>query len=111
MSVSSLGDFFRRFETGTVLAWLQSLNLGDLMHNRYFIAAVAVVALVAFFLKWRLLLATVLGLTGFTALLSYTLQQGTNLQGSLDNSSLLVFVGGGVVIVGFVIYLLFIRSD
>lgn len=111
MNFSSFSDVFRRFETGNVLAWLQSLNLGDLMHNRYFIAGVAVVALVAFLLKWRLLLATVLGLAGFVALLSYTLQQGATLQGGVENSSLLVFVGGGIVIVGFVIYLLFIRSD
>lgn len=111
MNLSSFSDLFERFETKRVLAWVESLDLPTLMHNRYFIAGVAVLAIVAFLLKWRLLLATVLGISSFVWLLSYTLEQGTTLQGGLDNSSLLVFVGGGVVIVGFVIYLLFIKTD
>lgn len=111
MDLTPVADFFRRFETERVFAWLKTLNMGELVHNRYFVGAVAALAILSYLMRWRLLLAAVLGVAGFAWLLSYTLQQGTSLGGGLENSSLLVFVGGGVVIVGVVIYLLFIRTD
>jgi type II secretory pathway component PulF len=42
-------------------------------------------------------------------LLNYTLQQDTSLE-NLSNPTLMVFVGGGVLIIFVVIYLLFIKE-
>ena len=67
-------------------------------------------ALLALFMKWRVLLATILSITGFVGLISYTLQQETSLTGMADQT-LIVFVLGGVAIVSLVIYLLFIKTD
>ena len=55
-------------------------------------------------------LATIVSVTGFVGLISYTLSQETSLQAMTDNT-LIVFVGGGVLIVFIVIYLLFIKTD
>jgi ABC-type glycerol-3-phosphate transport system permease component len=102
--------YLERFQTERVVAWLRAMQIGDLVHNPYFLGGVAAVAILSLIMRWRSFLAICVGLTGFAYLISYTLQQGTQLDG-LGNSTLLVFVGGGAVIVGLVIYLLFIKSD
>ncbi len=110
MDMSAIADFFRQFETGRVLAMLQDMNAGALIHNPYFLGSMGVLALIALLMHWRLLLVTILSVTGFSWLLSYTLQKGTALTGpSSDN--LLVFVGGGAAIIMLVIYLLFIKTE
>jgi hypothetical protein len=48
--------------------------------------------------------------TACTWLFSYVQQRGTELD-SLGSESLLIFAGGGVAILFFTIYLLFIRGD
>jgi len=102
--------FFEHFQTERVVAWLQEMQIGDLIHNPYFLGGAAAVAVLSMIMRWRGFLSICLGLTGFAYLVSYTLQQGTQLDG-LGNSTLLVFVGGGAVIIGLVIYLLFIKSE
>jgi len=103
-------QIFEHFQTERVIAWLQSMKIADLVHNPYFLAAVAALAIISLLMKWRGFLAICLGVTGFAYLISYTLQKGTQLEG-LSNPTLLIFVGGGAVIIGLVIYLLFIKSD
>lgn len=110
MSFEPILDFFRNFQTERVLERLQQWNIAELIHEPWFLGCAAALALVAFLLRWRILLATVLGLTGFVWLLSYTMAQGTSTD-SLTNDTLLVFIGGGVVLVGIVIYLLFVKTD
>lgn len=102
-------DFFRNLETQRIMQLLQDAKIGDLIHNPWFLGSVAALAVISLVMGWRLLLTTVLGLTGFAWLISYTLQQGTSLDGS--NDTLLVFVAGGAVVIGLVIYLLFIKSE
>ena len=110
MNVSSVIEFLKNFETGKVVQFLKDMNVGDLIHNPWFLGAMGALALVALLMKWRLLLTAILTVTGLAGLISYTLERGTQLNG-LNNQTLLMFVGGGAVLVGLVIYLLFIKSE
>lgn len=103
-------ELFKNFQTERVVAWLQSMQIGKLIHEPYFLGAIAAISVLSLVMKWRLFLAICLGVTGFVYLISYTLQKGTQLEG-LSNPTLLVFVGGGAVIIGLVIYLMFIKSE
>ncbi len=109
--MDTIFEFFRHFETARVVAWLGNLDLNELIHNRYFLGGTAALALIALFMRWRVLLTTLLAVAGFVALLSYTLQRGTGLEEGLRTDTLLIFVGGGVALIGAVIYFLFIRTD
>jgi hypothetical protein len=110
MNQSAFTAFLQQFETSRVLVQLRELNLADLIHNPWFLGAVGGLALLALFMKWRVLLATILSLTGFIGLISYTLQKETSLDG-LSNDTLMVFVAGGTGIVFVTIYLLFIKNE
>jgi len=108
--METLKEFFQNLQTDRLMELLQQMNLGDLIKNPAFLGVMGVIALICLVKRWYGFLSSVLGLTGFVWLVSYTLQQGTDLQGG-SNSTLLVFIGGGVVLVGLMIYLLFIKSD
>lgn len=110
MDYTSLIDFLQRFETGRVIAFLKEMNVGELIHDPMFLGITGGLALLALFMKWRVLLATIVSVTGFVGLISYTLQQETSLT-AMNNQTLIVFVLGGVAIVSIVIYLLFIKTD
>ena len=111
MDFSTVIEFFKQFETTKVLAYLQAMDLSELMQHPYFLAGVGVLAVIAYLMHWRLLLVTVMSITGFIYLLSYTVSQGTSLEKGLPADSLAVLVGGGAFIIFLAIYLLFIRSD
>ena len=111
MDFSTVIEFFKQFETTKVMAYIQATNLNELMQHPYFLTAVGVAAVIAYLMRWRLLLVTVMSITGFIYLLSYTVAQGTSLEKGLPAESLAVLVGGGSFIVFLAIYLLFIRSD
>jgi hypothetical protein len=104
-------EILQKFETSNVVAYLQSLNLQELIHHPYFLGGTAVLAVTCLLMRWRLLLATTLGICGFAWLLSYTLARDTSLEGGMGNDTLVIFVGGGAVLVFLVIYLLFIRGE
>jgi len=110
MEYTSLIDFLQHFETARVIAYLKAMNVGDLIHNPWFLGITGALALLALFMKWRVLLATIVSVTGFIGLTSYTLSKETDLQSMTDNT-LVVFVGGGAFVVFLVIYLLFIKTD
>ncbi len=110
MDFSQIADFFRHFQTERVVETLKGLNLSELVANPWFLGAAGLLALIALILRWRMLLATVVCSVGFTWLLSYTMARGTSLEEG-SNEALLIFIGGGVVLVGLVIYLVFIRAD
>ncbi|PLX82362.1 MAG: hypothetical protein C0617_14705 [Desulfuromonas sp.] len=103
-------EFFQLFQTERVLGYMQQWQIGDLIRNPWFLGGMALLCLISLLLKWRILLATVVSVTGFVGLVSYTLGQETNLE-SMSSDTLLVFVGGGVALVMVVIYLLFIKAD
>lgn len=111
MNSDSLMEMLERFETDRVVAYLQALDLQELVHNPYFLGGTAALAIFCLFMRWRVLLTTVLTVSGFAWLLSYTLARDTSLEGGMGNDTLVVFVFGGVVIVFVAIYLLFIRGE
>jgi len=108
--MDDISKFFQNFKTDQVLESLEKMKLETLIHNPWFLGTVATLALLALILRWRVLLTLILGLSGFTFLLSYTMERGTDL-GGVGDSTLLVFVGGGIVVMGVVIYMLFIKTE
>ena len=111
MDFSSVIEFLQQFETKKVMAYMQEMDVKTLMEHPYFLAGIGVAAIVAYIMRWRLLLVTVMSLTGFIYLLGYTLSQGTSLEGGIPGNSLMVLVGGGSFIVFLAIYLLFIKGE
>jgi len=102
--------FFSRWDIDAVTQLMAEWELGNLIANKYFLIGAGVVALLAAYMKWRGLLAIDVGVVGFAYLLSFTLEKGTNVK-EVYSEQLLFFVGGGVVLVAAVIYLLFLKSD
>ena len=111
MDFSTVIEFFKQFENTKVLKYIQARDLNELMKHPYFLAGVGVTAVIAYLMRWRLLLVAVMSITGFIYLLSYTVSQGTSLEKGLPAESLAVLVGGGAFVVFLAIYLLFIRND
>jgi hypothetical protein len=111
MDFTAVIDFLKQFETAKVMGHIQSMDVKTLMEHPYFLAVVGMLAVIAYFMRWRLLLVTVMSLTGFIYLLGYTLAHDTSLKGGMPAESLVVLIGGGAFIVFLAIYLLFIRTD
>lgn len=110
MDYSTITGLLQNLETSHVVARLRDLNVGELIHDPWFLGITGGLAVLALLMKWRVLLATILSVAGFVGLISHTIQQDTSL-GGLTNDTLLIFVVGGVCIVCVVIYLLFIQND
>lgn len=111
MTFASVMEFLKNFETAKIMAYIQAMDLKTVMEHPYFLTGVGIVAVIAFLMRWRLLLVIVMTITGFIYLLSYTLAQGTSLEGGMPTDALMVLIGGGSFIVFLAIYLLFIRND
>ena len=111
MAFSTMGQFLEYFQTDRVIKVLHDLNVGALIHNPIFLGGMAAVAIIALFMRWRVILIIVLSLVGVTGLVAYTLQQGTGLGEGMHTDNLFIFVVAGAGIIFFVIYLLFIRGD
>lgn len=111
MDFSSVIEFLQKFETKKVMEYVQTMDLKTVMEHPYFLTGVGVTAVIAYLMRWRLLLVTVMAITGFIYLLGYTLSRGTSLDGGMPTDALVVLVGGGSFIVFLAIYLLFIRND
>lgn len=110
MDLSAVAKFFQHFQTARVVAYLRQMKVQELIHNPWFLGGAALFTLVALIMRWRTLLIGIIGLGGFIALISYTLQHSTQLNG-LDDPTLLVVIVGGAVLVGLVLYLFFIKSE
>jgi hypothetical protein len=111
MDFNSTIEFFKQFKTEKVMAYIQAMDLKTVMEHPYFLAGVGVAAIIAYLMRWRLLLVVMMVITGFIYLLGYTLSKGTSLEGGMPGDALMVLVGGGTCIVFLAIYLLFIRSE
>lgn len=98
------------FETERILKFINEMQLGDLVQDPYFIGGMAALAIITWLLKWQWFSGTIVVVTGFALLLSYTMGQDTSLQEG-NNDVLLVFVGGGAVLVAIAIYIFFIRGE
>lgn len=105
-------DALKNLRTEEIVQFFKQSQITELMHSPYFLGTVGVIIIICMIMKWRLLLATVVGLVGFAELLAYTASQETNLGDTgIGNETLVVFIAGGVGIVSLVIYLLFIKSE
>jgi hypothetical protein len=111
MDFSSVMEFLQQFETKKIMKFLQETDTKTIMEHPYFLTGIGVGAVVAYFMKWRLLLVIMIAITGFIYLLNYTLSKGTSLDGGMPTDTLVVLVGGGSFIVFLAIYLLFIKSE
>ncbi len=95
MDFSSVIEFLQQFETKKVMAYVQTMDLKTVMEHPYFLTGVGVTAVIAYLMRWRLLLVTVMTITGFIYLLGYTLSRGDSLEGGMPTDALMVLVGGG----------------
>ena len=111
MDFSAVIEFLQQFETTKIMAYVQAMELNELMQHPYFLTGVGVTAVIAYLMHWRLLLVTVMSITGFIYLLSYTLAKGTSLATGIPADALGVLIGGGAFIIFVSIYLLFMRND
>ncbi len=102
----------RNLRTEEIVRFFKDSQISELMHSPYFLGTVAVIIVICMVMKWRLLLATVIGIVGFAELLAYTASQETSLgETGIGNEALVIFIVGGVAIVSLVIYLVFIKSE
>ncbi len=108
--VEFLKEHLEDFETQNVIERLQELDLSNLLHDPYLLGGIALLAIVALFMRWRVLLTTLLTVSGFAGLVAYTLEQRGG-PGSLNTDALVTFVIIGASIVGAAIYLLFIKTE
>jgi len=111
MSFDDFLESLKSFDTDGMLSYLDQLDIGRYINNPWFLGAMAVLAVLCLIFKWRSLLALVVGGTGIAWLVARTAARGTEIGSGVDNSNLLVFGGGAVLIVGVVIYLLFIKGE
>jgi len=103
-------EFFKNFQTDKVMQLINDMKIADLIHNPYFLGGAAALAILALIMKWKGLLVIDIGLVGLCLLFSYTVDSGTEINEAYSEN-LLFFVGGGVVIVAAIIYLVFMKSE
>lgn len=111
MSVASLLGQLKELDNENIIGFLGEMQIAEYIHNPWFLGSMGVLAICCLIFKWRVLLATIVGLTGLAWLISYTVEQGTEVNEGLKSNSLIIFVVGGVVIIGVMIYLVFIKEE
>lgn len=111
ISVDSFLGQLKGFDNANIIEFLGEMQIGEYIHNPWFLGTMGVLAVCCLIFKWRVLLATIVGITGLAWLVSYTVQQGTGVSEGLFSNSLIFFVAGGVAIVGVMIYLVFIKGE
>jgi hypothetical protein len=105
------GSILESLETSAIVGYLEALDLQALVNHPYFLFGTGGLAVLALWMRWKVLLVTILTVSGFAWLLARTLEQGASIEGGVGSETLMVFVGGGAFIVFLAIYLLFIRSE
>ncbi len=110
MSWTDVTDFLVRFRTDNIIQQLQDWNFGDLKTNPWFIGSFVIVILLTYFIGMRKICATIVGIGGFTLLLSFAIGKGTGTEG-IEGGGIWIVVGGGAVVVALFIYLLFVKSE
>ena len=110
MSWADFKEFMTNFRTDNIMQQLNAWNVDELSHNPWFLGGFATVALLTYFLGMRAISAFIVGIGGFALAISWTVAQGTGTEG-ISGGGIYTIVGGGTVIVGLFIYLLFIKSE
>ena len=110
MTWADFKEFMTNFRTDNIMQQLEAWNIGDLSNNPWFLGGFAVAVLITYFIGWRAISAFLVGIGGFSLALSWTVSQGTGTEG-IESGGIYIIVGGGAVIVGLFIYLLFIKTE
>ncbi|MBE0503019.1 MAG: hypothetical protein IBX46_02725 [Desulfuromonadales bacterium] len=111
LSVDSILAKLKELDNDHIIEFLGQMQIAEYIHNPWFLGAMVVLAICCLIFKWRILLATIVGLTGLAWLVSYTVAQGTDVTEGLQSNSMIFFLGGGVAIVALMIYLVFIKEE
>jgi len=111
VSVDSLLGQLKDLDNEHIIEFLGEMQIAEYIHNPWFLGVMGALAVCCLIFKWRVLLATIVGVTGLAWLARYTQGQGTEVSEGLKSNSLIFFVVGGVVIVAVMIYIVFIREE
>lgn len=111
MSFNDLLERLKMLDNEHILAFLGEMEIATYIHNPWFLGAMGLLAVCCLIFKWRLLLSTVVGVTGLAWLISYTTGELAESGAKLSSESMLFFVGGGALIIAVMIYILFIKGD
>lgn len=111
MTFADFLQSLKSFDTDGMLNYLGQFDIGRFINNPWFLGTMGVLAVLCLIFKWRTLLAVIIGTTGLAWLVSRTVSRGTEIGEGLNNQNLLVFGGGAVLVVGVVIYLVFIKGE
>ncbi len=110
MSWADVQLFFENFRTDQIMLRLQEWNVGDLSTNPWFLGGFAAVVLITYLIGWKAISGFIVGLGGFTLVLSLAIGKGTGVEG-IAGGGLWILVGGGAAAVALFIYLVFIKSE
>ena len=112
VSVDSLLGQLKELDNEHIIEFLGEMQIAEYIHNPWFLGAMVALAICCLIFKWRVLLATIVGLTGLAWLVNYTMEkQGTEVSAGLNSNSLIFFMVGGVSIVALMIYLVIIKEE
>ncbi len=110
MNWETIKEYLDPFRTDQIMMKLQEWNVGDLSTNPWFLGGFAAAILLTYFIGWRTISAFLTGIGGFALALSWTVSKGTGTEG-IENGGIYIIVGGGAIVVGLFIYILFIKSE
>lgn len=97
------------FETQNIVTYVKNLTLKGAMENPWIIGLFAILIFYAVVKRSKAVLAFLFAVVSISFLIRFTLPSGQGNELSL--ASTLPFAFGGLVIGGFLIYLLFIKSE
>ncbi|ABA89961.1 hypothetical protein Pcar_2725 [Syntrophotalea carbinolica DSM 2380] len=110
MNLSTAREYLEALRTENMMEMLREVNLGDLIYNPWFLTVLGLICLVAILLKRQALFFLILSTVGYACVIDYTLQEKPAIE-SAGSQPVLVFAGGGVILVFLIIYYLFLRQD
>lgn len=103
-------NYLQNFRTDKVMEQLAAWNIDDLSSNPYVLGGFAIAIAITYLIGWKTTSAFLVGIGGFALAVSYTVKQGTGVEG-LGSGGLTLLVGSGVIVIIIFIYLLFIKAD
>lgn len=111
VSIDSLLEKLKELDNDHIIEFLGQMQIAEHIYSPWFLGGMGILAVCCLVFKWRVLLATIVGLTGLAWLVNYTLEQRAGVSEGFSSNSLVLFVGGGVAIVALMIYLVFIKEE
>jgi hypothetical protein len=100
-------DVLSPFETENIVKFVKGLTVSSVIHNPWMMAIIIIVLFYAVIKKSKFVILSIFTFFSLILLIQYTLPTGED----LTLSTLLPFVGGGLVIGSVLIYFIFIQGD